>query len=173
MARPITFLSDYGYDDEFAGVCRAVIARIAPEARVIDLTHGIDRHAVADGALVLANALPYAPAGVHLAPSRARIEPGPRVVARVARVDRFGNLILDLLEQDLPASGLRLGRPLLVEARGTERDAIYARTFAEVADGELLAYLNSSGALGLAVNRGSAADLIGVGRGDEVALRPA
>ena len=27
--------------DEFAGVCRAVIARIAPEARVIDLTHGI------------------------------------------------------------------------------------------------------------------------------------
>ena len=37
MARPITFLSDYGSTDEFAGVCRAVIARIAPEARVIDL----------------------------------------------------------------------------------------------------------------------------------------
>ena len=32
VARPITFLSDYGADDEFAGVCRAVIARIAPEA---------------------------------------------------------------------------------------------------------------------------------------------
>jgi len=29
-SRPITFLSDYGYEDEFAGVCRAVIARIAP-----------------------------------------------------------------------------------------------------------------------------------------------
>jgi S-adenosylmethionine hydrolase len=67
VARPITFLSDYGYDDEFAGVCRAVIARIAPDAAVIDLTHGIDRHAVAAGAAVLANALPFAPPGVHLA----------------------------------------------------------------------------------------------------------
>ena len=41
MARPITFLSDYGYDDEFAGVCRAVIAGIAPDATVIDPTHGV------------------------------------------------------------------------------------------------------------------------------------
>ena len=36
--RPITFLSDYGYEDEFAGVCRAVIAQIAPGAPLIDLT---------------------------------------------------------------------------------------------------------------------------------------
>src|SRR6266550_6242069 len=66
-ARPITFLSDYGYEDEFAGVCRAVIARIAPDALVVDLTHGIERHAIERGAAVLANALPYTPAGVHLA----------------------------------------------------------------------------------------------------------
>lgn len=65
--RPITFLSDYGADDEFAGVCRAVIARLAPAAPLIDLTHGIPRHAVRQGAFVLANALPYAPPGVHLA----------------------------------------------------------------------------------------------------------
>jgi S-adenosyl-L-methionine hydrolase (adenosine-forming) len=65
--RPITFLSDYGHADEFAGVCRAVIARIAPDATVIDLTHGIPRHDVARGASVLANAVPYAPAGIHLA----------------------------------------------------------------------------------------------------------
>ena len=66
-ARPITFLSDYGTADEFAGICRAVIARIAPGARVIDLSHGIARHDVGHGAAVLANALGYAPAGVHLA----------------------------------------------------------------------------------------------------------
>src|SRR5437870_2749289 len=66
-ARPITFLSDYGTEDEFAGLCRAVIARIAPDARVIDLTHGIRRHAVDEGAAVLANALPYTAPGVHLA----------------------------------------------------------------------------------------------------------
>ena len=65
--RPITFLSDYGNTDEFAGICRAVIARIAPEARVIDLSHGIARHDVGRGAAVLANALGFAPAGVHLA----------------------------------------------------------------------------------------------------------
>ncbi len=41
MSRPvITFLSDYGLADEFVGVCHAVIARRAPDARVIDLTHG-------------------------------------------------------------------------------------------------------------------------------------
>ncbi len=67
MTRPITFLSDYGTGDEFAGVCRAVIARIAPDAQVIDLSHGIARHDVGHGAAVLANALGFAPAGVHLA----------------------------------------------------------------------------------------------------------
>ena len=90
MARPITFLSDYGADDEFAGVCRAVIARIAPEATVIDLTHGVRRHAVRQGATILANALPFAPPGVHLAV----VDPGvgtPRraVAVRAACEDRL------------------------------------------------------------------------------------
>lgn len=64
---PITLLTDYGLEDEFAGVCRAVIARLAPDALVIDLSHGISPHNVAEGANVLASALPYAPAGVHVA----------------------------------------------------------------------------------------------------------
>ena len=59
----ITFLSDYGLEDEFAGVCHAVIAGICPDARVIDLTHGIPRHDVRAGALVLRSALPYLPPG--------------------------------------------------------------------------------------------------------------
>jgi S-adenosylmethionine hydrolase len=67
MAPVITFLSDYGRDDDFVGVCHGVIATIAPDARVIDVTHGIDRHDVRTGALVLRRALPYFPAGVHLA----------------------------------------------------------------------------------------------------------
>jgi S-adenosyl-L-methionine hydrolase (adenosine-forming) len=88
--RPITFLSDYGYDDEFAGVCRAVIARLAPEATVIDVTHGIPRHGVERGAAVLANALPYTPGGIHLAV----VDPGvgsPRraVAVRAATEDRI------------------------------------------------------------------------------------
>src|SRR5689334_1215871 len=41
--------------------------RIAPDAEVIDITHGIPPQQVLQGALVLRNTLPYMPAGVHLA----------------------------------------------------------------------------------------------------------
>lgn len=63
----ITLLTDYGSADEFVGVCHGVIRRICPAAPIVDITHGIERHAVRQGALVLANALPYMPAGVHVA----------------------------------------------------------------------------------------------------------
>ena len=63
----VTFLSDYGLGDDFVGVCHGVIARIAPDVRVIDVTHGIARHDVREGAIVLRRALPFMPAGVHLA----------------------------------------------------------------------------------------------------------
>src|ERR671916_1249425 len=67
MARPVTFLSDYGLADEFVGVMHGVIARICPEARVVDITHGIPRYSVRQGAIVLRNTLPYMPVGVHVA----------------------------------------------------------------------------------------------------------
>ena len=63
----ITFLSDFGLQDDFVGTCHGVIATIAPDARVIDVTHGVRPGHVLQGALVLANTLPYMPVGVHLA----------------------------------------------------------------------------------------------------------
>jgi len=63
----ISFLSDYGLTDGFVGICHGVIAKICPTARVIDINHGVPRHDVRAGALVLRSALPYVPAGVHLA----------------------------------------------------------------------------------------------------------
>jgi len=63
----ITFLSDYGLADPFAGICHGVIASICPRARVIDLTHAIPRHDARAGAMVLREALGYVPVGVHLA----------------------------------------------------------------------------------------------------------
>jgi S-adenosylmethionine hydrolase len=63
----ITFLTDFGLQDDFVGTCHGVIAGIAPDARVIDLTHGIPPQAVLQGAVVLQATLPYVPAGVHLA----------------------------------------------------------------------------------------------------------
>jgi len=63
----VTLLTDYGRDDDFVGVCHGVIRRIHPGAEIVDITHGIERYAVRQGALVLRNTLPYMPAGVHVA----------------------------------------------------------------------------------------------------------
>ena len=63
----ITFMTDFGLQDDFVGTCHGVIAGIAPNARVIDVTHGIAPQAVLQGALVLRNTTPYMPVGVHLA----------------------------------------------------------------------------------------------------------
>lgn len=62
ILRTVVFLSDYGLSDEFVGICHGVIARVAPEVRVIDLHHGIPPQDVGRGAIVLAQAVPYVPA---------------------------------------------------------------------------------------------------------------
>ena len=87
----ISFLSDFGLDDDFVGTCHGVIARIAPEARIIDITHGIEPQAVLQGALVLANTLPYVPEGVHLAV----VDPGVGSDRRAVAVrDREGRVFV-------------------------------------------------------------------------------
>jgi hypothetical protein len=63
----ITFLTDFGLEDDFVGVCRGVMRSIARDAEILDLTHGIRPQAVTQGALVLARAIPYLPPAVHLA----------------------------------------------------------------------------------------------------------
>lgn len=78
----VTFLSDFGLQDDFVGTCHGVIARISPEVRVIDITHGIPPQQVLQGALVLANTLPYMPEGVHLAV----IDPGVGSVRRAVAI---------------------------------------------------------------------------------------
>ncbi len=63
----LTLLTDYGRDDDFVGVCHGVIRSIKPDAQIVDITHGIGRYGVRQGALVLRNTLPYMPVGVHVA----------------------------------------------------------------------------------------------------------
>ena len=67
MVRPLSFLSDYGRDDEFVGVVHGVIAKLAPEVKVIDITHGVPAGDVRSGALTLMRAIQYLPDGVALA----------------------------------------------------------------------------------------------------------
>jgi len=265
----VFFLSDYGLLDEFVGVCHAVIAGICPEAKVIDLTHGVGRHDVLAGAVILAGAAAYLPAGVQLAVvdpdvgaarravairagngrllvgpdngllwpaavacggaieavdiarSRFRLQPVsatfhgrdifapvaahlaagvpladagdpiaadelvrlelPRarvqdggVLAHVVYVDRFGNVQLDAVHDDLAAAGLRLGRPLVLQdAQGRHHDGHYVRTFADVRRGELLVYEDAQGRIAVAVSQGDAAERLGLAVQDELAIGPA
>jgi S-adenosylmethionine hydrolase len=63
------------------GVCKGVVARIAPHVRIIDVCHQVQAQNVRIGAAMLAEAVPYLPSGVHLAlvdPARAT---APRGVA--------------------------------------------------------------------------------------------
>ena len=269
MARSITFLSDYGYADEFAGVCRAVIARIAPEAKVVDITHGLPRHAVRQGAVLMANSLPYAEPGVHLAvidpgvgsdrrpvavrvaeeerilvgpdngvlalaidrlggaldavdltessfrlqpvtatfhgrdifaPVAARLASGARlaeagqaidttsltrlelpeprvypdrIVAHVLYVDGFGNVALNLGHDNFAGTFLRLGHAVAVDTGRNRINVPFARTFGDVGPGQGLLYEDSVRSLALAINRDSAAEILGLAADDEVTLSPA
>ena len=63
----LTFMTDYGLDDGFVAACHGVAARIAPGARVIDITHLVPPGDVRRGAAVLAQTMPYLPPAVHVA----------------------------------------------------------------------------------------------------------
>jgi S-adenosylmethionine hydrolase len=63
----VSFLSDYGTDDEFVGVVKSVVRDIAPHATVIDLTHAIPPFDVRAGSLALARCISYVPTGIVLA----------------------------------------------------------------------------------------------------------
>ena len=85
----VTFLTDFGLEDDFVGTCHGVIKRIAPDVQIIDITHGIHPGRILQGALALANALAYMPPGVHLAV----VDPGVGTARRpLALRDREGRL---------------------------------------------------------------------------------
>ena len=99
---------------------------------------------------------------------------GDALVAHVQYIDRFGNVQLDAepsqlqqLRSTAAAVGLvrRLGPPPLALRRGV--------TFADVEAGELVFYEDAHRRPAIAVNRGSAAERLGVGVGDELRIAPA
>jgi S-adenosylmethionine hydrolase len=92
VSRPIVFLTDYGLTDEFVGICRGVIERIDPGARVIDLTHQIERQNVLQGAVVLGRGARFMPGdAVYLAV----VDPGVGSERRPVAVEtRSGALLV-------------------------------------------------------------------------------
>lgn len=258
----ITFLTDFGLDDAYVAICRGVLARFAPESRVVDITHLVPPQDVRRGAAVLERTVGWYPPAVHLAvvdpgvgtrrraiavqagehvlvgpdngllppaaealggvrrvvelteetrflrpvsrtfhgrdvfsPCAGQIAagtplpsfgeeigaadlvrlPAPRLdvaagqlTCEVTYVDTFGNLRLSASPEDLTGAGLAG----TVAVQGTQRSATVAESYGGVPAGALLLYVESTGALELAINRGSAASSLALAAGDEVRLTP-
>lgn len=79
----VSFLSDYGLADEFVGVCKGVILSLAPQARLVDITHEIAAHDVRAGALALVRSVQYLPPGVVFAVVDPGVGTDRRLVAAV------------------------------------------------------------------------------------------
>ncbi len=90
MAAIVTLTTDFGTQDAFVGTMKGVILARCPDVQLVDLTHEIPPQAIRTGALRLASAAPYFPAGtVHFAV----VDPGVgglrRPIAIEARNQRF------------------------------------------------------------------------------------
>src|SRR4051812_36792476 len=82
----VSYPTHYGHVDEFAGVVHSVIRAIAPDVRVIDLTHDIAPHDIRAGGLALARSAQYLAPGVVLAV----VDPGVGTSRRAIAVEVGG-----------------------------------------------------------------------------------
>jgi S-adenosylmethionine hydrolase len=86
----VSYLSDYGTRDEFDGVCKAIMFELAPDLRVVDVTHDVDPFDVRGGALTLVRAIQYLPAGIVLA----IVDPGVGIDRRAIAVDVENGILI-------------------------------------------------------------------------------
>ncbi len=87
----------------------------------------------------------------------------------VLKVDRFGNLVTNITPQDAPALFVE-NVPAFKLTVGKREVTSFRTVYADGTPGELFAIMGSMGYLEIAANRGSAAQLVGVGKGAEVNL---
>jgi S-adenosylmethionine hydrolase len=59
----VVFMTDFGSVDDSVSICKGVMYSIAPELRIVDLTHQVTPFSILDGARFLYGASPYYPAG--------------------------------------------------------------------------------------------------------------
>ncbi|MFQ6077455.1 MAG: S-adenosyl-l-methionine hydroxide adenosyltransferase family protein [Candidatus Bathyarchaeia archaeon] len=64
----ITLLTDFGTKDAYVAAMKGAILQICPEARVVDISHAVNKFDIRHGAFLLAQASPYFPDGtIHVA----------------------------------------------------------------------------------------------------------
>ncbi|OLD61015.1 MAG: hypothetical protein AUI53_07490 [Acidobacteria bacterium 13_1_40CM_2_60_7] len=106
-ARPlIVFLSDFGTANDSAAICKGVIVSIAPDVRIMDVTHQVTPYSIEEGARLLAGVTPYYPSGTVFL---AVVDPGvgtsrKAVIVRTKKWQYFvlpdNGLITPVLERD-------------------------------------------------------------------------
>ncbi|HEX2774129.1 MAG TPA: SAM-dependent chlorinase/fluorinase, partial [Micromonosporaceae bacterium] len=86
----ISLTTDYGLSDGFVAACHGAMARVAPDVRVIDVTHAVPPGDVVRGAAVLAQTVPDLPRAVHVAV----VDPGVGTARRGIAVRTPGGLLV-------------------------------------------------------------------------------
>jgi S-adenosylmethionine hydrolase len=89
--RPIALLTDFGLRDPYVGAMKGVIASIAPQARVIDISHDVPPFGVREGAWILRIAAPYFPPGTVFV---VVVDPGVGTGRRILLAKAGGRLYL-------------------------------------------------------------------------------
>ncbi len=116
----ISFLTDFGVTASAPAVCRGVMLGIAPDARLVDITHAVRQFAVRDGAFLLARSVPYFPVGVHVAV----VDPGVGTARRpIALRSGRGDMLVGPNNGLLLPAAEKLGG--LVEARALENRSLW------------------------------------------------
>ena len=87
----------------------------------------------------------------------------------ILKVDRFGNLVTNITPQDAPMLFGPEPAPFKMVVGKHEITEIHP-TYSEGAPGEVFGILGSMGYLEIAANRGSAAKIVGIGKGSEVTI---
>jgi S-adenosyl-L-methionine hydrolase (adenosine-forming) len=108
----VSFLSDYGGVDEFVGVCHGVMLDIAPDLRIVDITHDLAAFDVRAGALALVRAVQYLPDGVILAV----VDPGVGTERRCIAVEVEGGFLVGPDNGLLAPAVAMLGGPARIVA---------------------------------------------------------
>ena len=248
----LVFMTDFGQADDSVAICKGVMLSVAPNLRIVDLTHEVTPYSIADAARFLAGAAPYYPAGTvivavidpgvgssrkaivakskrgqyfvlpdnglltfvqdsdgiegvheitntqwmiesplsstfhgrdifspvgaHLARGDNWEEVGPplkaadlvRLPIRPVRLDAqgltgeviavdgpFGSLITNVSRDQFSALGYRQGDTITINFTGRTLTMPFVKTFSDVSLNQPLAYIDSRGRLGFAINQGS------------------
>ena len=107
----VTLTTDFGLRDHYVGAMKGVIAGIAPGVRVIDITHDVPAHDVAEGAFAIAQAWRYFPPGsVHVVVVDPGVGSSRRTLAAAAAGHLFAapdNGVLSQIFEQEPRRELR------------------------------------------------------------------